>query len=182
MDQHSPNDRFAGQPANISGIRCSVCSNQLNAAAPTENRRVVLRACASCEARYYTADLPGALSGAPHVGLASPASLPTHEHRRLRRLISVLVAAGELAHGLALPVTATPLDERYVPVGQTVAGVVSDLTEQWIRVTLPTDRHASYWLLDFGPSGHAGCQVAVRCETASPVGDGSWRVAGAPAS
>lgn len=191
MNQHHDSNRPAeGRPAGpVSGqapLRCVLCSNTLNAGPPVAHRHAVLRACVACEARYYTADLAGEAGSSPAAepqpGLASPAALPSSELQRLRRLISVVVTAGELAHGLATPVTATPLDDRFAPSGVTLTGVVSDLTESWIRVTLPTDRQASYWLLDFGPSGHAGSQIAVRSETAAPVGDGSWRIAGAPAA
>ncbi|TWT85262.1 hypothetical protein Pla123a_00690 [Posidoniimonas polymericola] len=163
---------------------CGQCGGRLGVLAPIEQTRVVVKKCSDCDARIYCADAAERVEPGPSplAGFSPSRHLPHHQRSRLRAAIAGLVREQRNGQKLALPVTATPLDERCHPLGVTLAGLVTDLTEQWIRVTLPTDRHASYWLLDFGPSGHAGCQLAVRCETAAPVGDGSWRVAGALAS
>ena len=150
--------------------------------APQEGLPVCLRACTYCYAKYYAADA-AELDTEPRPTEAGPWSvstehLPSHDRGRLRGLVTRLAASGPDAQRLALAATATPLDEWLVPIAPAVGAVVTDLTPQGARVVVPTDRHASYWLVDFSPSGMPGVQIAVRYETAAPLRDGNWRVAG----
>lgn len=177
MTEATPGDSVVAVDDRLISL-CGGCGAGLALLAPIAHTRAVPRACGQCAAVVFCADTG---NDDHHAGAVTAGDLPFHQRSRLRAAIARLLGPNQPGVRLSLPVTATPLDELYAVLGPTVAGEASDLAEQWVRFTLPTDRHAGYWLLDFGPSGHAGLQVAVRCETASPVGDGSWRIGGAPA-
>lgn len=172
--------------------RCTRCGRGCSVSAPVVGLDVALTRCGGCDHRHYVlgegAEAPDLLSPldarqgfrpSRHVSLQRPSAMDrfivelagnepvSEDQRRLSPWLAI-----------AVPVTATPLDERFFPsdVAQNAATV--DLSHSGMAFVSTSATQASYWMIDFGLAGHPGSQAILKPIRGERIDQSCWKTAG----
>ncbi|MEO0532051.1 MAG: PilZ domain-containing protein [Planctomycetota bacterium] len=161
--------------------------------APVVSHAAALVCCGGCDRRYYVLRREEGFHGLFDQREARKEFRPSR-HVSMQRAsaieqflatISVPGSAG-VADGMrrarrvavALPITLTPLDEQFLPAGETIGGATVDISHSGIAFVTATNPHAIYWLIDFSPAGQTAMQSIIKPIRGESIDPACWKTAG----